>query len=85
MNNQAQIQALETELAGYVRRGLSERAHQVQQELIRLGRPMDTPFVADVPSESDGTPTKPATRVRTAPEPSKPEPPAKATAKKRRS
>jgi hypothetical protein len=84
MNTETLIRALETELTGYIRRGLTERANLVRQELIRLGCPMDTPSAVDVPSESDSTPTKPATRVRKAPEPSKPEPVAKAPEKKKR-
>jgi hypothetical protein len=85
MNKETLIRALETELSGYIRRGLTERANLVRQELIRLGRPMDIPFTVDVPSESDSTSTKPATRVRKAPEPTKPEPKAKTPEKKRRS
>ena len=64
MNTDTLIRALETELNGYIRRGLTERANLVRQELIRLGRPMDIPPAVDVPSESDSTPTKPATRAR---------------------
>ena len=85
MNTETLIRALETELSGYIRRGLTERAHLVRQELIRLGCPMDSSPVADVPSESDSTPTTPPTRVRKAPEPPKPEPVAKAPEKKKRS
>jgi hypothetical protein len=85
MNTETLLRALETELTGYIRRGLNERANLVRQELIRLGRPMDTPPTVDVPFESDSTPTKPVTRVRKAPEPSKPEPVAKTPEKKRRS
>ena len=86
MNTETLIRALETELSGYIRRGLTERANLVRQELIRLGCPMDIiPPVVDVPSESDSTPTTPPTRVRKAPEPPKPEPVAKAPEKKKRS
>lgn len=84
MNKETLTRALETELNGYIRRGLTERANLVRQELIRLGRPMDTPSAVDVPSEPDSTPTKPATRARKAPEPPKPEPVAKAPEKKKR-
>lgn len=85
MNTETLIRALETELSGYIRRGLTERANLVRQELIRLGRPMDIPSAVDVPFESDSTLTKPVTRVRKAPEPPKPEPVAKTPEKKRRS
>ena len=85
MNKETLIRALETELTGYIRRGLTDRANLVRQELIRLGCPMDTPSAVDVPSESDSTSTKPTTRVRKAPEPPKPEPVTKAPEKKKRS
>lgn len=85
MNTDTLIRALETELKGYIRRGLNERANLVRQELIRLGCPMDTPSAVDVPSESDSTTTTPATRVRKAPEPPKSEPVTKAPENKKRS
>jgi hypothetical protein len=65
METTALIAALETELAGYVRRGLGARADAVRAELARLGRsPGDTPREV-VPTESGSTSTKkPATRSR---------------------
>ena len=65
MDHDALIAALETELAGYIRRGLGDRADAVRAELARLGRsPGATPREA-VPSEPGGTPAKKsATRAR---------------------
>lgn len=64
MNHDAIIAALEKELAGYIRRGLKDRATLVEQELARLGRsPGATPSEV-VPAEPGGTPIKPATRAR---------------------
>lgn len=64
MTIDAIIAALEHELAGYIRRGLKDRAALVEQELARLGRsPGATPSEV-VPAEPGSTPTKPATRAR---------------------
>jgi hypothetical protein len=82
MDTDTLIRALETELAGYIRRGLNDRANLVRKELIRLGRPTDIPPAVDVPFESDSTPTIPATRARKAPQPPKVEPVAKMPEKK---
>lgn len=64
MNHDAIIAALEHELAGYIRRGLKERAKLVEQELARLGRSTGATPREIVPAEPDGTPTTPATRAR---------------------
>ena len=62
-NMNSLIDALERELAGYIRRGLTDRADQVRAELRRLGSSeRDTTEV--VPPESAKTPQKAATRVR---------------------
>jgi hypothetical protein len=64
MDTETYISALETELAGYVRRGLTVKADGVRAELARLGRsPGDTPREV-VPTESGSTAPKPATRAR---------------------
>ena len=57
------IAALEQELAGYVRRGLADRADQVRQELRRLGSSVPT-IAETVPPEPASTPQKPTTSVR---------------------
>lgn len=54
------IAALEKELAGYERRGLTDRANQVRQELTRLGHSMTT-IVETVQTETVDT-LKDATR-----------------------
>lgn len=64
MNKDALIHALEQELAGYIRRGLTERAKAVEQELRRLGFSQVVTSSEVVQSEPDSTPQKPATRVR---------------------
>lgn len=76
------IAALEQELAGYIRRGLADRAEQVRTELRRLGGLVDaTTAAGTVPAESaETTPKKPATRARKPVEPSD-EPEAPKTAK----
>jgi hypothetical protein len=84
MNNEAHLQALETELAGYIRRGLTDRARQVQQELLRLGRPTVTLPAVDVPSESGSTPTTPATSVQKPPTASKTKPETKTPTKRKK-
>lgn len=65
MDTPAIIAALEAELAGYVRRGLSDRAELVRQELRRLGSPADA-TIADgtVPVEPASTPKKATTATR---------------------
>jgi hypothetical protein len=85
MNNNALIEALRRELDGYIRRGMKDRAAGVQEVLAQLGCLPATPLVEIVPSELGGTPKTPATRVRKAPEPPKPEPVAKAPQKRKRS
>lgn len=50
----ALIEALERELHGYVRRGLSDRAGQVRQELLRLGSSVAT-IAETVPAEPEST------------------------------
>lgn len=59
MNHQSLIDALERELAGYIRRGLTARAEAVRQELRRLGSSVDEPQTASevVPPESSSTST----------------------------
>lgn len=58
--DQAQITAaLEAELAGYIRRGLHDRADQVRQVLRRLGGSVST-SAETVPAEPVGTTRKPA-------------------------
>lgn len=64
MNHEALIAALETELAGYIRRGLSQRADLVRHELSRLGSSAGATPPEVVPAEPAGTPEEPATRVR---------------------
>lgn len=60
MNTQSLIDALERELAGYIRRGLTARAEAVRHELRRLGSSVDEPQdVAEVvPPESSSTPKR---------------------------
>lgn len=78
------IDALERELAGYIRRGLTDRADQVRAELRRLGSSeRDTTEV--VPPESANPPQKPATRVTKAPDASKEAEAPKTPAKRRKS
>ena len=70
MNLEPIIEALEVELAGYVRRGLAARAKQVETELRRLGwSPGATPRDV-VPSESVSTPEE--TPAKPSRKPSKP-------------
>ena len=57
------IAALEQELAGYLRRGLPDRAEQVRQELRRLGS-SDATIAETVPTGRAGTPQTPTTSVR---------------------
>lgn len=65
MNHDALVNALRQELAGYVRRGLPDRAKGVEEELRRLGCLTEaTSPVEIVPSEPASTPPKPSTRVR---------------------
>jgi hypothetical protein len=62
--DQAQIiAALEAELAGYIRRGLTDRADQVRHALRRLGGSTST-SAETVPTEPASTPTKPARASR---------------------
>lgn len=72
MNKDALIHALEQELAGYVRRGLAERAKAVEAELIRLGFSLVVTPSEVVQAEPDSTPQKSATRSRKPAETPKP-------------
>lgn len=63
MTNDALIAALEKELAGYIRRGLADRAALVRKELDRLGCPTESPSIEVVPVEPVGTSQKPARRA----------------------
>ena len=76
------IAALEQELAGYLRRGLADRAAQVREELRRLGGLVDATIAAGtVPAEpAETNPKKAATRARKPVEPSE-EPEAPKTTK----
>lgn len=69
MNIDAIIAALEAELAGYIRKGMKERAALVEEELRRLGRSPGATPREDVPAEPTSTPT---------PSPDAPERPQKA-------
>ena len=84
MNNEALIQALEEELTGYIRRGLTDRARQVQQELLRLGRPTVTFPAEVVPSKSESTTTPPATSVHKPPSASKTKPETKTPSRRKK-
>lgn len=84
MNLEAHLQALETELAGYIRHGRTDRAKQVEQELIRLGRPAAITSAVVVPSKSESTPTTPARSAHKHPSASKTKPDTKTPDKKRR-
>jgi hypothetical protein len=84
MNNEALIQALELELAGYIRRGLTDRARQVQQELLRLGRSTVSLPAENVPSKSESTPTPPATSAQKPPTASKPKPETKTPSRRKK-
>jgi hypothetical protein len=63
MDRDRLIAALEQELAGYLRRGLPDRADQVREELRRLGGSVPT-IAETVPTEPASTPQKPTTSVR---------------------
>lgn len=84
MNLEPLIEALEKELAGYVRRGLAARAKQVETELRRLGwSPGATPSDF-VPSEPTSTPAeKPAKPARKPAKAAEPEPAPKAPRRKK--
>lgn len=64
MDTKALLDALEKELAGYIRRGLSERAESVRAELHRLGGSAGATPPEIVPSEPVSTPTEPTRSVR---------------------
>jgi hypothetical protein len=69
--NDALIEALRRELAGYIRRGLAERAKAVEAELDRLGFPIGaTPrgVVQTEPVSTPPTPTKRAVKPSKAPD-----------------
>jgi hypothetical protein len=84
MNNEALIHALETELAAYIRRGLTDRARQVQQELLRLGRSTVLLPAENVPSKSESTPTPPATSVQKPPSASQTKPETKTPSRRKK-
>lgn len=63
MDHSTEIAALERELAGYVLRGLTDRAEQVRQALRRLGGSTST-SAETVPAEAASTPTKPSKAAR---------------------
>lgn len=63
MDRDRLIAALEQELAGYLRRGLPDRADQVREELRRLGGSVPT-IAETVPTEPASTPQKLTTSVR---------------------
>lgn len=84
MITDALIAALRAELAGYLRRGLAERAKAVEAELARLGFSAGATPPEVVQSESGSTPTIPAKRTRKPVEPPKPaEEPKTAPARKK--
>lgn len=68
MDKAALIAALEQELARYLRRGLTDRAEQVQQEIVRHGGPPGAtprgtvPTVPDTPAPKRAAAKKPAKR-----------------------
>jgi hypothetical protein len=59
MTNEALIEALRRELDGYTHRGMTDRAAQVRQELIRLGCSDGVTPREVVPPEADGPPPAP--------------------------
>jgi hypothetical protein len=61
--NDALIEALRRELAGYVRRGLPERVKAVEAELARLGFPVGATPRGVVQTEPGSTPPMPAKRA----------------------
>lgn len=84
MDQETLIAALERELDGYVRRGLTVKADAVREELARLGcSPGDTPREV-VPSEPGGTPPAKPARRATKPAPASKKPTAPKTPKKPR-
>ena len=85
MNNDAQIAALQHELNGYIRRGMTDCAKGVQEVLTRLGCSTATPPPEIVPSESGGTPTTATADVQKPAEQSKPVQAPKTPASKKRS
>lgn len=72
MDNAALISALQAELAGYVRRGLKDRAKAVEQELRRLGSSSAVAAVEAVPAEAASTPQNATRSVRKPSKASKP-------------
>ncbi len=71
MDQATYLAALEKELDGYIRRGLTARADAVRAEIARLGCSSgDTPQEV-VPPESGSAAPKPTTRTRKPVEPSK--------------
>ena len=84
MDKDALIAALERELDGYIRRGLTARADAVRTELARLGcSPGATPREV-VPSEPGSTPPQKATRRAQKPAPASNKPSAPKTPKRTR-
>ena len=84
MNTDALIEALRRELDGYIRRGLTQRATAVAEELARLGFSAGATPPEVVQSEPSGTPTVPAKRTRKPVEAPEPAPAIKTPPKKKR-
>jgi hypothetical protein len=74
MNIDALIHAYKKELAGYQRRGLTERAKLVEAELRRLGHSLGDEPCEDVLTEPASTHTTPPEAPQSAPEPAQERP-----------
>lgn len=74
MNIDALIHAYKKELAGYLSRGLTERAKLVEAELRRLGHSLDEKPREDVLAEPASTSPTPLEAAQSAPEPAKERP-----------
>jgi hypothetical protein len=72
MNIDALIAAYQSELSGYQRRGLTERAKLVEQELRRLGLSLGSKPREDVQTEPASTITDTPETPQTPPKASKP-------------
>ena len=72
MNIDALIAAYQSELSGYQRRGLTERAKLVEQELRRLGLSLGSKPREDVQTEPASTTTIEEETPQTPPKASKP-------------
>jgi hypothetical protein len=84
MTNDALIEALRRELDGYIRRGLTQRATAVVEELARLGFSAGATPSGVVQSEPSSTPTSPPKRTKKPVEASKPAPAVKTPPTKKR-